>query len=38
VPVGFVDPLTLTIDDTSFNQVESRGDFAAITQTTIAKV
>jgi hypothetical protein len=32
------DPLVLTINDTTFSEVESRGDFAAVIQSGVAKV
>jgi hypothetical protein len=38
VPVGVVDPLSLNISGSTFNQVESRGDFAAVIQSSVAKV
>jgi hypothetical protein len=38
LPSGSVDPLVLSIVDTNFTQVESRGDFAAVIQTSLPKV
>jgi hypothetical protein len=38
LPAGDLDPLVLSIIDTNFTEVESRGDFAALIQTGVAKV
>jgi hypothetical protein len=38
LPVGSMDPLFVNIIDSNFSQVESRGDFAAVIQSGLAKV
>jgi hypothetical protein len=38
LPAGDVDPLVLTIKDSNFTQIESRGDFAAVIQTGLPRV